>query len=659
MQKPEKLDLESSVNSECLGEPEPFRILPLGMILTLISGLVAILVTALSSEPVNPEPSSTVSNLEWFSTPIPNLKPPSIVSPSPKSSTPLMMENLISVSDVKSTNRIQNLENFNFDQQEPIQRNDLGANINILIPDSPILTIEKNESQFQLENPGITNIAEIGMTPLNLMANRPQYQMIAQPSSEVQSAPSVPDVAEVDGINLTLKEVIFLALENNRTIKNQYLERIVERQELAVAEDKFNPDFTPSLSIGWDNTTQGNLTTMNRGLKLSAKVLVKIPTGGVLNLEWEGQRQQENYQGSGSSDQDVLRQNLALVFNQPLLRGAGETVNRAPIEIARIQETINLLNLKSILINKITEIIIAYRDLLRAQEQVKIEKQSLKTAQEQVETTKVLIQAGRLPRTELITVQTRVANQALSLLSAQNNLKKQQLNLLELLDIDQEVNIVASENLDIQLTPFNPDELKQLGLENQPSYLQAKLKLEQSKMDLIVAENNRRWNIDLSTVVRHQPAPDIIENQTDLRAGLVLSKTLGDRTLEQNFQRSRVKVLQAENDLIEAGQNIVIDLKKSLQDIDVARKRVELSRQATQLAEEQLQNEVEKVKLGAGESSLVNLVQFQSDLTQAQNDELNAKIEYVNTLTNLYQSLGITLDQFGITLEQQPIKNND
>lgn len=659
MQKPEKLDLESSVNSECLGEPEPFRILPLGMILTLISGLVAILVTALSSEPVNPEPSSTVSNLEWFSTPIPNLKPPSIVSPSPKSSTPLMMENLMSVSDVKSTNRIQNLENFNFDQQEPIQRNDLGANINILIPDSPILTIEKNESQFQLENPGITNIAEIGMTPLNLMANRPQYQMIAQPSSEVQSAPSVPDVAEVDGINLTLKEVIFLALENNRTIKNQYLERIVERQELAVAEDKFNPDFTPSLSIGWDNTTQGNLTTMNRGLKLSAKVLVKIPTGGVLNLEWEGQRQQENYQGSGSSDQDVLRQNLALVFNQPLLRGAGETVNRAPIEIARIQETINLLNLKSILINKITEIIIAYRDLLRAQEQVKIEKQSLKTAQEQVETTKVLIQAGRLPRTELITVQTRVANQALSLLSAQNNLKKQQLNLLELLDIDQEVNIVASENLDIQLTPFNPDELKQLGLENQPSYLQAKLKLEQSKMDLIVAENNRRWNIDLSTVVRHQPAPDIIENQTDLRAGLVLSKTLGDRTLEQNFQRSRVNVLQAENDLIEAGQNIEIDLKKSLQDIDVARKRVELSRQATQLAEEQLQNEVEKVKLGAGESSLVNLVQFQSDLTQAQNDELNAKIEYVNTLTNLYQSLGITLDQFGITLEQQPIKNND
>jgi len=101
------------------------------------------------------------------------------------------------------------------------------------------------------------------MTPLNLIASRPQYPMVAQPSSEVQSTPSVPDVSEIDGIQLTLQEVIFLALENNRTIKNQYLERIVQRQDLAVAEDKFNPNFTPSLSIGWDNITQGNTTIMN------------------------------------------------------------------------------------------------------------------------------------------------------------------------------------------------------------------------------------------------------------------------------------------------------------------------------------------------------------------------------------------------------------
>jgi outer membrane protein TolC len=653
MQKPQNFDLESLPN------PEPFRFLPLGVILTLLSGLAGILVTALPSEPINPEPSSVAAHLEWFSTPIPTLKLPSILPPSPQSSTPLMMESLMSVSDVKSINRIQDLENFNFDQQQPIEPNDLGANLNILIPDSPILAIDKNESQFQLENPKITHIAEMAMTPLNLMANRPQYQMMAQPSLEVQSAPSVLDVAEVDGINLTLKEVVFLALENNRAIKNQYLERIVQLQDLAVAEDTFNPDFTPSLSMGWDHITQGNTTTMSQGLNLSAKVFVKIPTGGELNLEWEGQRQQENYQGSGFSNRDVLRQNLALVFNQPLLRGAGETVNRAPIEIARIQETINLLDLKSTLIDKITEVILAYRDLLQAQEQVKIEKESLITAQEQVETTKVFIQAGRQARAELTTVQTRVANQELSLLNAQNNLKQQRLNLLKLLDIDQDVNIVASENLDIQLTPLNPDELKQLGLDNKPSYLQAKLKLEKSKMDLIVAENNRRWNINLNTRIIHQPAPDIIGNRTDLRAGLVLSKTLGDRTLEQNFQRSRVNVLQAENDLIESAQNIEIDVKKSLQDIDFARKTVELSRQATELAAKQLENEVEKVKLGAAGSSLVNLVQFQSDLTQAQNDELNAKIAYVNTLTNLYQSLGITLDQFGITLERQPIKNND
>jgi outer membrane protein TolC len=125
------------------------------------------------------------------------------------------------------------------------------------------------------------------------------------------------------------------------------------------------------------------------------------------------------------SDRDILRQNLELVFTQPLLKGAGERVNRASIEVARITETIYLLDLKSILINKITEIILAYRNLLQAQEQVKIAVQSLEIAQKQVENTQVLIEAGRRARAELITPKTQVTRQEISLLNAENNLKQQ------------------------------------------------------------------------------------------------------------------------------------------------------------------------------------------------------------------------------------------
>ncbi|VXD15481.1 conserved hypothetical protein [Planktothrix serta PCC 8927] len=662
MEEQQNLELESSLNSEHSPEPEPLRFLPLGMILTLISGLGGILIIALPSQPINNQSASPRSNLELFSpliSPTKNTQTISPVSqPSPVISTPFIRGNLMATSELKTNNYVKILEENSRDHSAGIQPNFLEGNID-LIPHAEQLNIDDYSSEDGREDPAPTGIIENNVNTLNLTANRPQYQMITQQSTDVQPSPSVPDVSEPDGVELTLRDVIILALENNRTIKNQHLERIVQRQDLIVAEDKFNPDFTPSLSIGWDNISQGTSTVITSGLVLGAKVVIKIPTGGEFNFGWVGRGQRENNQGSGLSDRDILRQNLELVFTQPLLKGSGAEVNRASIEVARITETINLLDLKSILINKITEIILAYRNLLQAQEQVKIALESLEIAQQEVENTKVWIEAGRRARAELITPQTQVTRQEISLLTAENNLKQQRLNLLELLDIDEDVNIIVSENLEIKPQTFDWNQFRQLGLDNQPSYLQAKLNLERVKTNLIIAENNRRWNINLETRVIHQPAPDIIDNQTDLRAGLTFSKTLGDRNLEREFQRSRVDVLQAENNLTEAVQKIEIDLSKSLEDIQANLKKVELSRRETQLAEQQLRNEADKVKLGVENSSLVNLVDFQSQLNQAKNNELNAIIEYFNALTNLEQSLGITLDNLDITLEQQPLQNDE
>jgi outer membrane protein TolC len=319
------------------------------------------------------------------------------------------MGNLIAPSPVKSNNIFQVSKNINPDNNTIIQPNSLDQNTDLISSSEPF-NLDNYSLKIGRKEPNPREMIENSMTSLNLTANRPQYQRITQQPSEVKPSPSVPVISELDGVELTLKDVIILGLENNRTIKNQYLERIVQRQDLAVAEDKFNPNFTPSLSIAWSDITQGNLTTITNGLKLSAGVVIKIPTGGQLNLGWVGQREQQNYQGSGSSDRDVLRQNLELVFKQPLLKGGGAKVNRADIEVARITETINLLNLKSILIDTITEIILSYRSLLQTQEQVKIALQSLENAQKEVENTQVFIDAGRRARADLITVQAQVAN---------------------------------------------------------------------------------------------------------------------------------------------------------------------------------------------------------------------------------------------------------
>ncbi|MCF3582296.1 MAG: hypothetical protein RLZZ115_181 [Cyanobacteriota bacterium] len=656
MEEQHNLDLESSVNSENSTESESFNFLPLGIILTLISGISGIIFIALPSQPIN-NPSST--KLELFSPLIPTVPPPANFNPvPPPAPIDFITGNLIAPNPIKSNDIFGILENTNPNNNSVIELNNLEKNI-YLTPDPEPFNIGNYSFKIESEEPNPREMIENSMTSLNLTANRPQYQRITQQPPEVQPSPPAPVMAETDGVELTLNDVIILGLENNRTIKNQYLERIVQRQDLIVAEDKFNPNFTPNLSINWSDITQGNLTTITNGLVLSAGVVIKIPTGGELNMGWVGQRQQQNYQGSGGSDRDVLRQNLELTFKQPLLRGAGQRVNRADIEIARITETINLLDLKSTLIDKTTEIIISYRRVLQAQEEVKIDLQALENAKKTVENTQFLIDAGRIAKAELITVQSQVADQEIALLSSRNNLRQRRLDLLELLDIDEDVNIIASQNLEIQPPTLDIDRIRQSILEHQPSYLKAKLNLENAKTQLVIDENKRRWNIDLATVVRHDPAPNIIENRTELSAGLTFSKALGDRSIERDFQRSRVNVLKLENDLKETIQKVNTEVTKNLQDIELNFKKVELSRQATKLAELQLSNEVEKIKLGFQGRRLLDLVDFQSKLNEAQNNELNAKIDYLNALTNLEKNLGITLDTLGITLEQQPEQNNE
>jgi len=458
---------------------------------------------------------------------------------------------------------------------------------------------------------------------------------------------------ENKGIELTLREVVFLALENNRTIKNQYLERIIQQQDLMVAEDKFSPNFTPNISLEWDNLEQGKTTSVTNGLALSARVVMQLPTGGEVNLGWEGLGEQRDGPGFIGADEDQLRQNLELSVRQPLLRNGGIEVNRASIEIARINDKINILDLKSTLINQITEAIFAYRQLIQAQERLKIEISSLEIAQQQVENTQILIDAGRRARVDIIPVKTRVANQEVNLLEARNNLKQRQFDLLEVLDIDPSIVVIASDIQAVYPQPVDLEAIKEKALENRPDYLIAKLNIDQAHFALKVADNQRKWNIDLEASVNHNPAPNIVEDRTEFIAGLNLTKTLGYRRIERDFKQRQVELLQAENNLDEELQQIEIDVENSIREVQENFRKVELARRATELAEEQLFNQEQRVKLGVGDTSIVDLVQFQEALGQARNDELNTKIEYLNSLTNLQQTIGTTLEAWDIFIETQ------
>ncbi len=445
-------------------------------------------------------------------------------------------------------------------------------------------------------------------------------------------------------LELRLPDVVVLALQNNRDIKNAYLERIAQRQDLEVAESKFKPTFTPAVGVSVDRAESGGIVRSTGNVGVSASVELRLPSGGDISFGWQASAPNSSSNLLNVSGVNSVGQNLQLRFNQPLLRGAGLNVNRASVEIARLAEKGNILALRTTLIDTVTSAILVYRQLLQAQEQLKIEELSLQSAKEFLEINQVLIEAGRVAPVDLVQNQTSIANQQVSLLSARNNLETFQLNLLKILDIDPKIDIVAVENLAAKPLNLDLDKLREIALQNRADYLQAQLRLDRTKFEQLIAENNKRWNLDFVASYGNE-----IDSTNQVSAGLAFTRTFGDRTLEQAVVRSRVNLQQAENNLREFRETLNLELIDEVKNVNLSFEQVKLAQQARELAEKKLN--IEKEKLRLGRSQIFQVLSFQDDLVAAKNTELNAIIDYLNALTRLDKTVGTTLETWQVTIE--------
>ncbi|WP_156332013.1 TolC family protein [Planktothricoides sp. SR001] len=484
-----------------------------------------------------------------------------------------------------------------------------------------------------------------------------QIKQENKPHESAKTAEQIAPSTRNDRIlELTSQDAIILSLQNNRDIKNAYLQRIIERQDLAIAEAKFTPNFTPSVEVVYNRNQIGAIATNQGEFNLGANLVVKIPTGAEISATWAGVRQAQNTLDSSTIvDQNSLVQNISLNFTQPLLRNFGTDINRASIEIARLNEQANILNLKNTLINNITITLRAYRSLLQAQEALKIQEIALASTQRQLESIDALIEAGRRARIDRTQAETNLANRQLDLLAASNQLEAAKLDLISILDIDKTIQVVAIEQPAInhrELTSWDRESALSISLANNIDYLQSLIDIEIAKIDLLLAENNQKWDLSLQANYLNNLSNNT-ENNNDLRAGISLSRTFGDRSLDSEVDRSKIKLEIVQNTLEEQREELEISVINVLRDVEFNLQQLEQAKKTRELSEQQLKNEQDKLKLGVGNTRLIDVLDFEQDLVNAKNQELNATIAYLNALTDLYATLGITLDQWDITIEPE------
>lgn len=440
-------------------------------------------------------------------------------------------------------------------------------------------------------------------------------------------------------VRLRLPQLIEQVLETNRDLQNAALERIVQRQQLAAAESIFRPTLTPRLSAGvtqrLDDTDgisrqPSDRTRTDESLRLTAEALTPLGTRITVDLD------------------PLADDRLRIQARQPLMRGAGRDRTTAPITQARLTEDQNQLALDQQTIDTLTTAITAYTDLILQQESVRIQQDALERRRDQFTITAALVEAGRRPRIDLVQDEGNIATAERDLQNAQNRLEQANTNLLDLIGSDQPIQFVASldgvirlyqDGLD-QIPNLNADALLESAYQLRPDYQQAQLAVEVARSQLRVAEDDQRWQLDLESEGR-------VGDTSEVRVGVLLTRTFEDESLETARQRRQVSLEQRQNDLAQLTISIRNDVTNRLNDVRSNQRRLDAARRATEAAALQLESDRQQFRRGRGNITLLNLSQREESLVQAQNAELQAQIALLNSLVELERAIGQTLIRWG------------
>ncbi len=448
---------------------------------------------------------------------------------------------------------------------------------------------------------------------------------------------------------LTLAECIALAVRNNRDLAAGRLDRLAQKLSLQDAEDEFRPSPSLGLSLDQDSTGSPLGREDTSTISVSPRVTLRIPTGGNFTLSADNRV-------TSADIANRYAQSVVIEFNQPLLRGGGTEVGSSGVVTARRAEQSSILGFKSAVIGLVTRTVLAYRNVIRSTRAVEIAKRSVQRARELLEVNRILIETGRMARQDIVQTEANIAERELGLTEAEGALNDARLALINILEIDSRTRIRLTEPLRMEEAKHEADRAVHLALQNRTDYLQAQLGVENAENALKLADNARKWGLDLSVSARLGHSGRSFSEayrrfDDNYGAGLSVDIPVGANAdaRQRSYERARLALRRSHLRVAELRQSIEVDVRAALHDVKVRFRRAELARRARELTERKL--EIEQVKLHAGLTTNFRVVRFEDDLVRSQNSEVGAVIGYLNALTSLDRTLGTTLDTWRIEFE--------
>src|SRR5262245_23858271 len=136
--------------------------------------------------------------------------------------------------------------------------------------------------------------------------------------------------------------------------------------------------------------------------------------------------------------------------------------------------------------------------------------------------------------------------------------------------------------------------------------------------------------------------------------GVQLSVPLDNAAAKANHTRSRIELNQSEFNHRELLSQVTLEVRQSVADVLSSRQRIDASRVARELAEENLRSQQKRYEVGMATTK--DLLDFQQRLTSARAAEVQANFDYAIAVAAWRRAQGTLLEQYHIVLQHPKLK---
>ena len=493
-----------------------------------------------------------------------------------------------------------------------------------------------------------------------------EAQKATQPS--LAFTPRTPDGPTIP---ISVDDAVKFALERNLDLAVARL--TPELQDIAVvaAGTVYSPQLTSQILRSSTTTTptsqlqlsQGTGGLVNNNFAYNATLNQLVPWWGA-SVQGQFQNQRLDSNSNNSTFNPQYNSTWVAQYTQPLLRDRKIDINRRTITVAKINRDISDVELKAQISNLAADVRNAYWDFYAATQAVDIARESLALATKLVEDNKIKVEVGTMAPIDVVQAQAEEARMKQGLVNAENTRRTAELTLKRLIvggtdDTNWAATLEATDRPEFRGATLEQSEIEDAirrALTNRTDIDIVRKNIESNSVSLDFLRDStlplvdavfsygvlgvggtrlERSNSGLlgSTVTTTIPGgigdsfSSLFRGQNPRwTVGINVTYPLGLTTQDTALARARVQLNQNQSQLKQLELRVASDITLAAINLRNAAEAVEAARASRELSEQRLSAEQSKFEVGM--STNFQVVQAQRDLNDARNSELRAILNY-------------------------------